>query len=125
MERYFSQRFHAWEHMPCKTLQQQKLRDAAREAAQVEKQQWINKIVEKYRVAHPKASNAAIERYRAELENPAEICLRGGNRKNAEKLGRPTHYDRVAVKIVSVYALPGAADAPSSAVGGSAGSEGQ
>jgi hypothetical protein len=51
------------------------------------------------------ATVADVEKYRKQLENPAPISIRGGNRERAIALGRPTEYDRVAVRIASVYAL--------------------
>lgn len=43
--------------------------------------------------------------YRARLGKPSRIFIRGGNLERAEALGRPVSYDRVACRIVSVYAL--------------------
>lgn len=64
----------------------------------------------KYVAAHPKKSPQAIEKYRKQLLNPSRISLRGGNRERAKALGRPTDYDRVAVRIASVYCLSHWAD---------------
>ena len=86
----------------CRTA---KLRDDAKAKAEALKKEWIDKIVEKYRQGHPKETAADVARYRRKLENPSPISIRAGNRERAEKLGRPTEYDRVAVRIASVYAL--------------------
>jgi hypothetical protein len=105
IEQYFSNRFNSWKNMPRRTPAQILRRMEAKKAALKEKKMWIDKIVEKYRVAHPKAGKEAIEKFRKDLENPAPICVRGGNRERAKELGRPLSYDRVSVKIASVYAL--------------------
>ena len=105
VERYFSKRFNGWMNMPRKSPKEKKFREEARAAAMKEKMEWVDKIVRKYAAAHPKASPQAIEKYRKQLLNPSRISLRGGNRERAKALGRPTDYDRVAVKIASVYAL--------------------
>lgn len=105
IEQYYSQRFNAWRNMPSKTKEERERRAAAKAAAEAEKKKWIDKIVAKYEGEHPMATAATIEKYRKQLENPAPICLRGGNRERAIALGRPTEYDRVAVRITSVYAL--------------------
>ncbi|MBQ7416233.1 MAG: hypothetical protein IJW14_04250 [Oscillospiraceae bacterium] len=77
----------------------------AKAKAEALKKEWIDKIVEKYRQGHPKETTADVARYRRKLENPSPISIRAGNRERAEKLGRPTEYDRIAVRIASVYAL--------------------
>lgn len=105
IEQYFSNRFNAWKNMPRRTPAQIMRRMEAKKAAIKEKKMWIDKIVEKCRVAHPKADKEAVEKFRKDLENPAPICIRGGNRERAKELGRPLSYDRVSVKIASVYAL--------------------
>lgn len=105
IERYFSTRFNAWKNMQRRTPAQILRRRNAKREALREKQAWIDKIVEKYRVAHPKASAEAVAKFRKDLENPAPIYVRGGNRERARELGRPLSYDRVSVKIASVYAL--------------------
>ncbi len=46
-----------------------------------------------------------VARYRRKLENPSPISIRAANRERAEQLERPTEYDRVVVRIASVYAL--------------------
>ena len=84
--------------MPSRFPHQRHAREKARREAQAEKQLWIEKIVEKYRAAHPHAS-------RAQLSRESRIYIRGGNYERAVALGRPTDYDRVAVRIASVYAL--------------------
>lgn len=105
VERYFSKRFNAWREMPNKTGGDRRARAEAEKAAREEKAKWIEKIMGKYTAAHPKASPQAIEKYRKQLMNPSRICIRGGSRERAKALGRPTDYDRVAVKIASVYTL--------------------
>ena len=105
IEQYYSLRFNAWKTMPSKTPAERKRRAAAKAAAEAEKKMWIDKIVYKYRQEHPMATVADVEKYRKQLENPAPISIRGGNRERAIALGRPTEYDRVAVRIASVYAL--------------------
>lgn len=101
----YEARFNSWRDMPRKTAAQRIARSEAREAAEREKSLWVDKIVEKYATAHPKASAANIAAYRAELERPSRIVLRRGNKERAKLLNRPLDYDRVAVRIVSVYAL--------------------
>ena len=101
----FEARFNSWRAMPRKTAEQRIARSKAREAAEREKALWVDKIVEKYAAAHPKASAANIAAYRTELERPSRIVLRRGNKERAKLLYRPLDYDRVAVRIVSVYAL--------------------
>lgn len=105
IERYFEQRFNAWQDMPKKTQQQRKARNKAKAEAMAEKQQWIDKIVTKYAAAHPKESADKIARYRRDLSRESKISIREGNRERAIALGRPTEYDRVAMRIASVYAL--------------------
>ena len=105
IEAYFDRQFNSWKNMPRETPEQQKLRDDAKVKAEALKKEWIDKIVEKYRKGHPKETAADVARYRRKLENPSPISIRAGNRERAEKLGRPTEYDRVAVRIASVYAL--------------------
>ena len=105
IEAYFDRQFNSWKNMPRETPEQQKLRDDAKVKAEALKKEWIDKIVEKYRQGHPKETAADMARYRRKLENPSPISIRAGNRERAEKLGRPTEYDRVAVRIASVYAL--------------------
>ena len=105
IQAYFEQRFTGWEGMPCRTEKQRQARAAAKEAAMAEKQQWINKIVAKYAEAHPKESADKIARYRRELSRESKISIREGNRERAIALGRPTEYDRVSVRIASIYAL--------------------
>lgn len=70
-----------------------------------EKQLWINKIVAKYATAHPKETPEKIAQYRRALSRESKISIREGNRERAIALGRPMEYDRVAVRIASVYAL--------------------
>lgn len=70
-----------------------------------EKAMWIEKIMGKYCAAHPHASPQQIEKYRAQLSRESRIYIREGNKERALELGRPTDYDRVAVRIASVYAL--------------------
>lgn len=105
IQKYFESRFNAWKNMPSKTGADRKRRAAEKAAAEQEKKVWINKIVAKYAQAHPNATKTAVDAYRKELENPSPISIRGGNRNRAITLGRPTEYDRVAVRIASVYAL--------------------
>ena len=105
MERYFEQRFNAWHDMPKKTRQQREARNKAKAEAMAEKQQWIDKIAAKYAAAHLKESADKIEQYRRNLSRESKISIREGNRERAIALGRPTEYDRVAVRIASVYAL--------------------
>lgn len=105
IEAAFERKFNAWRDMPSKTRKDRNERAKAQKAAQMEKEKWVVKIMGKYAAAHPKASPQAIEKYRKQLLNPSRISLRGGNRERAKALGRPTDYDRVAVKIASVYAL--------------------
>ena len=105
MERYFDMRFNAWQDMPKKTQQQREAREKAKAEAMAEKQQWIDKIVAKYAAAHPKEASEKIAQYRRALSRESKISIREGNRERAIALGRPTEYDRVAVRIASVYAL--------------------
>ena len=105
MERFFEMKFNSWQDMPKKTQQQRKAREKAKAEAMAEKQQWIDKIVAKYAKAHPKESADKIARYRRDLSRESKISIREGNRERAIALGRPTEYDRVAVRIASVYAL--------------------
>lgn len=105
IEAYFDRQFNAWKDMPKATPEQRKHRDEAREKAEALKKEWIDKIVEKYRQGHPKETAADVAKYRRKLENPSTISIRAGNRERAIALGRPTEYDRVAVRIASVYAL--------------------
>ena len=105
IEAYFERQFSAWKDMPKATPEQRKRRDKAREKAEALKKEWIDKIVEKYRQGHPKETPADVAKYRRKLENPSPISIRAGNRERAVALGRPTEYDRVAVRIASVYAL--------------------
>ena len=105
METYFSRMFSAWKNMQRKTPEQQRRREQAKAEAMAEKQKWIDKIVSKYARAHPAASKQTVQRYRERLENPSPICVRAGNRERAMELQRPTEYDRVSVRIASVYAL--------------------
>ena len=105
MERYFEMRFNAWQDMPKKTQQQREAREKSKVEAMAERQKWIDKIVAKYAAAHPKEPADKIERYRRDLSRESKISIREGNRERAIALGRPTEYDRVAVRIASVYAL--------------------
>ena len=105
MEQHFESRFNSWWQMPSRTAAERIARDEARQNAESEKKEWVEKIVRKYAAAHPKMSSAAIAKYRHELEKPSRIVLREGNRTRALELGRPEDYDRVAVRIASVYAL--------------------
>lgn len=105
MERYFEMRFNAWLDMPKKTEQQRKAREKAKAEVMAEKQLWINKIVAKYATAHLKEPPEKIAQYRRDLSRESKISIREGNRERAIALGRPTEYDRVAVRIASVYAL--------------------
>ena len=91
--------------MPSRWPHERHARERARREAQTEKQLWVDKIVEKYRSAHPHASAQQIEKYRAQLSRESRIYIREGNKERALELGRPTDYDRVAVRIASVYAL--------------------
>ena len=91
--------------MPSETTQDRNRRAAAKATAEREKKEWIDKIVAKYTREHPKNTKEKVDTYRQQLENPAPISIRGGNRERAIALGRPTEYDRVAVRIASVYAL--------------------
>lgn len=101
----FERRFNSWVAMPRKTAAQRIARSKAREVAEREKAMWVEKIMDKYIDAHPKASKANIAAYRAELERPSRIVLRGGNKERAQRSNRPLDYDRVATRIVSVYTL--------------------
>lgn len=105
IEAYFEKRFNGWINMPSRTPEQRKARNAARAQAQREKQEWVDKIVKKYAAAHPLATRTQIQQYRADLMRPSRIYIREGNKERALQLGRPTDYDRVAVRIASVYAL--------------------
>lgn len=105
IERYFEQRFNAWQDMPKKTQQQREARNKAKAEAMAEKRAWIDKIVAKYAAGHPKESKEKIDQYRRNLMRESRISIREGNRERAIALGRPTEYDRVAVRIASVYAL--------------------
>ena len=105
MERYFEQRFNAWQEMPKRTAQQREAREQAKAEALAEKQMWIDKIVAKYAAGHPKDGPEKIAQYRRGLSRESKISIREGNRERAIALGRPTEYDRVAVRIASVYAL--------------------
>lgn len=105
IERYFEQKFNAWQDMPRKTWQQREARNKAKAEAMAEKRAWIDKIVAKYAAAHPKESPKKIAQYRRNLLRESKISIREGNRERAIALGRPTEYDRVAVRIASVYAL--------------------
>lgn len=66
---------------------------------------WIERICELYKESHPSFSAAKIQKYREDLERPGRYALRGGNLERAKRLGRPTSYDRVALRIASVYGL--------------------
>ena len=110
IEAAFERKFNGWKDMPSKTRKDRKIRAEAAKAAQKAKEEWIEKIMGKYAAAHPKKSPQAIEKYRKQLLNPSRIYLRGGNRERAKALGRPTDYDRVAVRIASVYCLSHWAD---------------
>ena len=105
IERYFDMKFNAWQDMPRKTPQQRQAREQAKAEAMAERQQWIDKIVEKYAAAHSKETPEKIAQYRRDLSRESKISIREGNRERAIALGRPTEYDRVAVRIASVYAL--------------------
>lgn len=105
IEAYFDRRFHAWESMPSKTEAQRQARAEACTEAKKERQMWIDKIVAKYAAGHPEASAKQVERYRRDLSRESLISIREGNRERAIALGRPTEYDRVSVRIASVYVL--------------------
>lgn len=105
IEAYFDRQFNAWKDMPKATPEDRMRRNEAKEKADALKKEWIDKIVEKYRQGHPKETAAYVAQYRRKLENPSTISIRAGNRERAIALGRPTEYDRVAVRIASVYAL--------------------
>ena len=66
---------------------------------------WIDRICELYKASHPSYSAQKIRQYRDNLERPGRYALRGGNLERAKRLGRPTSYDRVALRIASVYGL--------------------
>ncbi len=101
----FERKLNGWQGMPKRTAEQRVARDNARAEAFRERKEWIDKIVEKYAAAHPRATAGNIAAYRAEIERPSKIVLRGGNKSRALELGRPLEYDRVVTRIVSVYAL--------------------
>lgn len=105
LERYFEMKFNLWQDMPKRTPQQREAREKAKAEAISEKQQWIDKIVAKYAANHPNETTDKIARYRSDLSRESRIAIREGNRERAIELGRPTEYDRVAVRIASVYAL--------------------
>ena len=105
IEKHFEQRFNAWKTMPSRTPADRQARAAAKKTAQAEKAKWVDKICNKYNENRPNASAAQQAAYRKRLENPSRIAIRGGNLERAKELGRPTDYDRVAVRIASVYAL--------------------
>ena len=66
---------------------------------------WIDRICELYKASHPSYSAQKIREYRENLERPGRYALRGGNLERAKELGRPTSYDRVALRISSVFVL--------------------
>lgn len=66
---------------------------------------WIDWICALYAASHPSFSKSKLHRYREDLERPGRYALRGGNLTRAKELGRPTSYDRVALRITSVFAL--------------------
>lgn len=105
LEEYFEKRFNGWKNMPSRFPHQRHAREKAKRAAMAEKAMWIERIMEKYCAAHPHASPQQIEKYRTQLSRESRIYIREGNKERALELGRPTDYDRVAVRIASVYAL--------------------
>ena len=105
LEKHFERQFNSWKTMPSRTPAERQAREAAKATAAAEKAKWVDKICDKYNESHPNASAEQQEAYRERLENPSRISLRGGNLERAKELGRPTDYDRVAVRIASVYAL--------------------
>lgn len=104
LENHFDQVFNAWKKMPSNKPAERKARQTAREAAEMQRELWKDKLTHKFADAHPGA-HAAIAKFRAELDNPSDYILRGINRQIAEQIGRPVSYDRVSLKIASVYAL--------------------
>lgn len=104
LEDHFDRVFNAWKKMLSSNPDERKARQAAKEAADAERELWKEKLVRKYTDAHPGA-HTAIAKFRAELDNPSNYVLRDINRKIAEQIGRPISYDRVSLKIASVYAL--------------------
>lgn len=104
MEQRYEVLFNSWRNMPRKTNAQVIARNKAKAEADRLRKIWIEKIMQKYITAHPNASPSQIARYRKELERPSRIQLRG-NAIRARELARPIDYDRLAVRITSVYAL--------------------
>lgn len=105
VEAHFDRLFNSWIDMPRETPAQQKEREDARIAAEAARKEWIEKLVGKYRKYHPKAPNIQIAKFREQLEKPSKMAIRGGNRERAIELRRPISYDRVSLKIASVYAM--------------------
>lgn len=105
LQAYFEMRFDGWKNMPSRWPHERHAREKAKRVAIAEKAMWINKIMGKYCEAHPNASKQQIEKYHTQLSRESRIYIREGNKERALELGRPTDYDRVAVRIASVYAL--------------------
>lgn len=105
LELHFEKLFNGWKSMPSRTPQQRMERQHAAELAAARRQEWVDKICRKWNESHPKTTESQRNAYRARLEKPSRIFIRGGNLEQAEALGRPVSYDRVACRIVSVYAL--------------------
>ena len=66
--------------------------------------QYIEKLVAKFAAAHAH-SPQAIRKFRERLEKPSRYVMRSNNREIASRIGRPESYDRVALKICSIYCL--------------------
>ena len=67
--------------------------------------EWVDRICALYAASHPSFSASKLKAYRDNLIRPGRYSLRGGNLQRAKELGRPTSYDRVALRIVSVFVL--------------------
>lgn len=104
MQRYFEVRFNGWRNMPTGNVAQRQARNERRQQAEAEKRMWIEKLVAKFAAAHAH-SPQAIRKFRERLEKPSRYVMRSNNREIASRIGRPESYDRVALKICSIYCL--------------------
>lgn len=104
MQRYFEVRYNSWRDMPTGNAAQRQERNERRRQAEAEKRMWIEKLVAKFSAAHAH-SPQAIRKFRERLEKPSRYVMRSNNREIASRIGRPESYDRVALKICSIYCL--------------------
>lgn len=107
IQHYFEELFEHWKTLPLGYAEREK----ARLAAEALKQEWIDKLVKLFEKGNPRASAQRIQEFRDEISRESRIVIRGGNRENAIRWNRPLSYERVSVKIASVYALSHWSDA--------------